>query len=660
MSKADKVQVSVILPCYNSIGKIEKCIASLERIAFEGYRYEVIFVDDCSTDNTYNFLLEECARRPNWKVERLAANSGSPSRPRNHGVQRATGDYVFFLDSDDEILPDTLKIHYEHALTTNSCVVRGYLLADDGKCRKAMNRLADWHASLSREERMRLVLKQQSTTVPSLIRRQLLSVSNIQWDENVWMGEDTLFLIDVLTAAKVLEYIDHPTFVYNKRPSSAPSSTQRYGERELSNHLYVWRSAQKKLASSSICYYSTRLQVGLQTALLAILWRNRGDITEATFNDFSSFVNDGWSVIGLFTYSERLRELLKFIRARDFGGFRDASRLRLLIAGYDLKFAKALMPLLQDRFDIRLDEWSGHARHNEAQSQVHLEWAEVIFCEWLLGNAVWYAQRKRRGQVLIVRAHRFELGREFGHLINADAVDAFLTVSVLFFERLIEQFKYDRRKVRLLPNLVRPELYTPPSHPDACYNLAIIGILPSRKGFAKALEILAELRKRDSRYVLHVLGQSPQEVDWITRDSKEVAYFAQCDKYIVENDLSKSVKHHGFVNVPEVLARERVGFVLSTSDNGIPPTGPESFHLAPAEGLASGAQAVILKWDGAEFIYPDALVFNSVEEAAKHIYQQRSPEEFKATAVPGQTFITERYGPSKIVSQLKSLIEEFA
>ena len=174
-----------------------------------------------------------------------------------------------------------------------------------------------------------------------------------------------------------------------------------------------------------------------------------------------------------------------------------------------------------------------------------------------------------------------------------------------YLERLIERFGYDRRKIRLLPNLVHTQpLLESLKDEDRLFNLAIIGILPAQKGLDRALKILAALRTQDLRYRLHVFGRVPKDFDWIQRNPEEVQYFSKCDEYIKEFDLTDAVIYHGFVDVPATMRKERIGFVLSTSGSGISPVGFESFHLAPAEGIASGAEAVILRWDGCEFVFP--------------------------------------------------------
>ena len=108
---------SIIIPCYNAEVTITKTLASCLNQTFTDY--EIIIIDDCSTDNTINLIKE--INSDNIKTYKLSSNKG-PSYARNYGWEKATGDYICFLDSDDiwyykklEIIANILatnKIHF--------------------------------------------------------------------------------------------------------------------------------------------------------------------------------------------------------------------------------------------------------------------------------------------------------------------------------------------------------------------------------------------------------------------------------------------------------------------------------------------------------------------------------------------------------------------
>jgi poly(ribitol-phosphate) beta-N-acetylglucosaminyltransferase len=651
------MDISVIIPCYNAIGKIERCVSSLKKMNIDASDYEIIFVDDCSTDGTFEYLEVQASSQSNWKIEKLKINSGSPSRPRNQGIQIAKGDYVFFLDCDDEILSDTLTEHLRQAKTSNACIIRGYLIADDGKNQREMNRLTDWNNSLSNVAKIEKIIGKQSTTVPNLIKREVLIFNRIMWPEDIRVGEDSVFLVNLLINCQIIDYIDHPTFIYNKRSSFNLSSTQEYGSRELNNHLIVWKIMINILAKIDINYTKVRLRVGLQTAIQGLIFKNKHDVLEHDFVLFSEFVNLHKSSIDEHGFASHIRQVLHTLYDRDFDSFTQSCKPRLVIAGHDLKFISPLIDKLKTYFAIKIDEWSGHNQHNPIQSEEMLEWADYIWCEWLLGNAVWYSQRKKSHQKLIVRMHRFELGREFGEQVNTDNIDVVVAVSVLFFERLIERFpNIHRARVRLIHNYVDAQGYHQSNSDERQFNIALIGIVPYRKGLYKGLEILKQLKFHDSRYQLKIFGTEPKDIPWLQKHDVEMKYYKKCDEFIANNDLVDSVSFLGHCDIKSALAQHNVGYVLSLSENTQGYPGPESFHLAIADGFAAGTLSLIVDWDGCEYIYPSTFIKESTSSIVKAIVETPpSSDQYASQSELGKQLLLNKYSVEQFIQRFRNV-----
>lgn len=103
-----KQTITLIVPTYNEGPFIDRCIASIKNqtVPFD----QVIIIDDCSTDDTLEKLLK-VNQPPVWMVIRLTKNQGV-SAARTKGIREATGDWITFLDADDELMPDACeKMH---------------------------------------------------------------------------------------------------------------------------------------------------------------------------------------------------------------------------------------------------------------------------------------------------------------------------------------------------------------------------------------------------------------------------------------------------------------------------------------------------------------------------------------------------------------------
>lgn len=98
--------VSIITPCYNAERFISQTIESVLSQTYE--RWELIIVDDVSTDNSKILVKKYMSIDTRIKLIELEINNG-PANARNKGIEEANGKYVAFLDSDDLWLPDKLK-----------------------------------------------------------------------------------------------------------------------------------------------------------------------------------------------------------------------------------------------------------------------------------------------------------------------------------------------------------------------------------------------------------------------------------------------------------------------------------------------------------------------------------------------------------------------
>ena len=99
--------VSVIMPTHNDVRFLTRAIDSVISQSFKDW--ELLVVDDGSTDDTPTVIAEYAKRDKRIRPFRIDVASGSPTKPRNIGIENATGRYIAFLDSDDLWLPTKLE-----------------------------------------------------------------------------------------------------------------------------------------------------------------------------------------------------------------------------------------------------------------------------------------------------------------------------------------------------------------------------------------------------------------------------------------------------------------------------------------------------------------------------------------------------------------------
>ncbi len=104
------MKVTIVVPVYNVEQYIEDCLVSIATQAYIG-EIECIIVDDCTPDGSCNVIerfIEEYKGNIEFKLLHHERNRGL-SAARNTGIDAATGEYIYFLDSDDEITPDCIR-----------------------------------------------------------------------------------------------------------------------------------------------------------------------------------------------------------------------------------------------------------------------------------------------------------------------------------------------------------------------------------------------------------------------------------------------------------------------------------------------------------------------------------------------------------------------
>lgn len=107
-------KISIIIPAYNAASTLSNCILSVLSQTIKDF--EIILVNDCSTDNTWDIMMALEAKFPDKIcIVNLDTNLG-PGGARNIGLTYATGEYIGFVDSDDEIAPKMYELLYNEAV----------------------------------------------------------------------------------------------------------------------------------------------------------------------------------------------------------------------------------------------------------------------------------------------------------------------------------------------------------------------------------------------------------------------------------------------------------------------------------------------------------------------------------------------------------------
>lgn len=212
------VKISIIVPVYNVEKYLEKCLDSI--LIQEFKEYEIICIDDCSTDSSSEILKKYQKKYSNIYVISNSINKGL-SYGRNVGIQRANGKYLLFVDSDDWLIDKEVLGH----LYTKA----EYYQTDLLRYRLNLDKTA-FHSNKPQEGKKCFVELVENNSyrwesVRNFVRREFIVNNSIKFDEKVYGCEDILFSTKcILEASRCLEIPDKFYF-YNQHVGSITRST---------------------------------------------------------------------------------------------------------------------------------------------------------------------------------------------------------------------------------------------------------------------------------------------------------------------------------------------------------------------------------------------------------------------------------------------------
>lgn len=208
-----KAKISVIMPVYNVQNYLEEALESIINQSLK--EIEILCVDDGSTDDSLNILKKIGDLDPRIKV--FSKKNAGASSARNYGLKRATGKYIYFMDSDDILESNALEICFNKAEKYNLDMVifstEPFFEKEDFQenIRKDYySRYSDYSGELSgREFFMKAV--SEAELKPAvwlyLLKREIITANKISFYEGI-IQEDNLFTIECLLLAQSVKYIN--------------------------------------------------------------------------------------------------------------------------------------------------------------------------------------------------------------------------------------------------------------------------------------------------------------------------------------------------------------------------------------------------------------------------------------------------------------------
>ena len=291
---------------------MERGLRSLEEQSFSDF--EVIFVDDCSTDDTYSRLITyQQSSTMNISVFRNEKNSG-PGEARNNGIKRAQGDYLAFLDSDDWYEKDFLQKMYKQFKVADAAMVFCDFYRDFGvNENRQWIKITETYPAI-KEHREFIALCFDSLCV-SVVRRRLFDVVSFP---AIYNAEDTALLPVLVYKSSKVSFVSEPLYHYLYRPGSLSTAKSEKIAESFYEAFHFLRQNISDEYKEEVCFRGIKM---LMYGIFYNVVKAGGDIKKAEnrMREFWQMYPD-WQQNRYFkTFPVRKRFFIHMVKLRAYG-----------------------------------------------------------------------------------------------------------------------------------------------------------------------------------------------------------------------------------------------------------------------------------------------------------------------------------------------------
>lgn len=213
------MKYSIITPQFNSFNLMDQYFESLLKQTIKDF--EVIIIDDCSTDGSWEKLQEYVKSCPlHILLLRSEKNSG-PGSARNMGIEAANGEWITFIDNDDWVSDDFLE-RVDSVITSKevNCVIFDYYIWLNGDTKIARSMYIDTPGTKSVSD---CIIAARNHTIGKVYRRELCK--EIRYPD-LRRCEDVAFVCQAISACGNAYYLNEPLYYYRQRPTSLSNNSK--------------------------------------------------------------------------------------------------------------------------------------------------------------------------------------------------------------------------------------------------------------------------------------------------------------------------------------------------------------------------------------------------------------------------------------------------
>lgn len=240
--------LSIIIPVYNVAPYVEACLNSIYQQGIEENTFEIILINDGSTDNSHQIITDIQKQHTNITI--LSQSNQGLSISRNKGITHAIGKYMIFIDSDDLLVPNSLSCMLKYAQLYDIDITQGkYIKLNNNDIEKADYNIQSYQLD---SQNIKLQIKNgekafienyspyESYAWINLFKRDFILKNSLFFIEHKYF-EDIAFTVNSLLKARRFLALPVVFYIYRQRESSimsTMSTTKLYSMNDMTENIY--------------------------------------------------------------------------------------------------------------------------------------------------------------------------------------------------------------------------------------------------------------------------------------------------------------------------------------------------------------------------------------------------------------------------------------
>lgn len=212
-------KISFIVPVFNSEKYLNKCIDSI--FAQKYNNFELILVDDGSTDGSHE-ICESYSSNSNVKV--IHQSNLGVAAARNAGLEISSGDYIFFIDNDDWLGDEAVKILLPYMEMEIDLIFNKYLMVDDWGSTSICNNVDQKNINNIKSDRVLNFLRKKRVNIMApweyVVKRKILIDNSIRFDSNYSGLDDSVFSPLLFCSVNSFAITSEPLYFWRNRKNS--------------------------------------------------------------------------------------------------------------------------------------------------------------------------------------------------------------------------------------------------------------------------------------------------------------------------------------------------------------------------------------------------------------------------------------------------------